>query len=148
MNLLFTASIGGLAVGAASVMAPAYISEIAPAEYRGRLITIQQIAIIFGLFSSFLSNYLLADIAGSSTTEFWLGYQTWRWMFWIELVPATLFFFALLFIPESPRYLVVSGKSQKARDVLTRLYGIESATRKVAEIDAVAGRGPPPAQTV
>ncbi|MFC1702032.1 MFS transporter [Pseudomonadota bacterium] len=69
--------IGGLAVGAASVMAPAYISEIAPAEYRGRLITIQQIAIIFGLFSSFLSNYLLADIAGSSTSEFWMGFQTW-----------------------------------------------------------------------
>jgi SP family sugar:H+ symporter-like MFS transporter len=102
--------IGGLAVGAASVMAPAYISEIAPAEYRGRLITIQQIAIIFGLFSSFLSNYLLADIAGSSTAEFWLGFQTWRWMFWIELAPAMLFFFALLAIPESPRYLVVSGK--------------------------------------
>jgi len=128
--------IGGLAVGAASVMAPAYISEIAPAEYRGRLITIQQIAIIFGLFSSFLSNYLLADIAGSSTTEFWLGYQTWRWMFWIELVPAATFFFSLLFIPESPRYLVVSGKSAKAREVLTRLYGIESATKKVDEIDA------------
>ena len=60
--------IGGLAVGAASVMAPAYISEIVPAEYRGRLITIQQIAIIFGLFTSFLSNYLLAYIAGSSTS--------------------------------------------------------------------------------
>jgi SP family sugar:H+ symporter-like MFS transporter len=128
--------IGGLAVGAASVMAPAYISEIAPAEYRGRLITIQQIAIIFGLFSSFLSNYLLADIAGSSTTEFWLGYQTWRWMFWIELAPAATFFFSLLFIPESPRYLVVSGKSAKAKEVLTRLYGIKSATQKVDEIDA------------
>jgi len=128
--------IGGFAVGAASVMAPAYISEIAPAEYRGRLITMQQFAIIFGLFSSFLSNYLLADIAGSSTAEFWLGYQTWRWMFWIQLAPASMFFFALLAIPESPRYLVVSGKIQKARDVLTRLYGVESATKKVEEIDA------------
>jgi len=128
--------IGGLAVGAASVMAPAYISEIAPAKYRGRLITIQQIAIIFGLFSSFLSNYLLADIAGSSTSEFWLGFQTWRWMFWMELIPATTFLLALMLIPESPRYLVVSGKIDKAKAVLSRLYGAEAASVKVDEIDA------------
>ena len=128
--------IGGLAVGAASVMAPAYISEIAPAEYRGRLITIQQIAIIFGLFCSFLSNYLLADIAGSSTAEFWLGHQTWRWMFWMELAPAGIFLIALLTIPESPRYLVFSGKAEKAKAVLTRLYGVDAATQKVEEIDA------------
>jgi SP family sugar:H+ symporter-like MFS transporter len=127
--------IGGLAVGAASVMAPAYISEVAPAEYRGRLITIQQIAIIFGLFCAFLSNYLLADFAGSSTSEFWWGFQTWRWMFWIELAPASVFFFALLMIPESPRYLVVSGQRDKAGAVLTRLYGAEAAALKVVEID-------------
>jgi SP family sugar:H+ symporter-like MFS transporter len=127
--------LGGLAVGAASVMAPAYISEISPAEFRGRLITIQQIAIIFGLFSAFLSNYLLADIAGSSTSEFWFGYQTWRWMFWIELFPAAIFFLALLLIPESPRYLVVSGQSDKANSVLTRLYGADAAALKVKEID-------------
>ena len=127
--------IGGLAVGAASVMAPAYISEIAPAEYRGRLITIQQIAIIFGLFSSFLSNYLLADIAGSSTSEFWMGYQTWRWMFWMELIPAVTFLLALMVIPESPRYLVVSGQSEKAKAVLGRLYGAEAAVLKVGEIE-------------
>jgi SP family sugar:H+ symporter-like MFS transporter len=128
--------IGGLAVGAASVMAPAYISEIAPAQYRGRLITIQQIAIIFGLFSAFLSNYLLADIAGSSTSEFWMGYQTWRWMFWMELTPAIIFFLALLVIPESPRYLVMSGKNDQALKVLTRLYGAEAAAVKSAEINA------------
>jgi SP family sugar:H+ symporter-like MFS transporter len=128
--------IGGFAVGAASVMAPAYISEIAPAKYRGRLVTIQQIAIIFGLFSSFLSNYLLADIAGSSTAEFWLGFQTWRWMFWMELFPAVIFLLALMLIPESPRYLVVSGKLDKAKAVLARLYGIEAANIKVDEIAA------------
>ena len=75
--------IGGLAVGAASVMAPAYISEIAPAHVRGRLTTIQQIAIIVGLFTAFVSNYLLAKTAGVSTAEFWFGYEAWRWMFWI-----------------------------------------------------------------
>ncbi len=128
--------IGGLAVGGASVMAPAYISEIAPAQYRGRLITIQQIAIIGGLFSAFLSNYLLADIAGSSTSEFWMGFQTWRWMFWMELAPACVFFLALLVIPESPRFLVMAGKQEQAVAVLTRLYGEHAAVQKAEEINA------------
>ncbi|MBO6575942.1 MAG: sugar porter family MFS transporter [Rhodothermales bacterium] len=128
--------LGGLAVGAASVMAPAYISEIAPAEIRGRLATIQQIAIITGLFAAFVSNYLLANAAGASTAEFWGGYQAWRWMFWIEVAPAIIFFGTLLAIPESPRFLVMSGKKEQARAVLTRLFGATSADAKVAEIDA------------
>ncbi len=128
--------IGGLAVGAASVMAPAYISEVAPSRYRGRLTTIQQIAIIFGLFSAFVSNYLLANFAGASTAEFWWGFETWRWMFWMEILPAVIFLVALLAIPESPRYLMVSKQSDRARAVLTRLYGGDAAARKVDEIDA------------
>jgi MFS family permease len=100
---------GGLTVEAASVMAPAYISEITPARYRGALTAVQQLSIIFGLFSAFVSNYFLADIAGASTAEFWMGYEAWRWMFWIELLPASVFLLALMFIPESPRYLVISG---------------------------------------
>ena len=128
--------LGGLAVGAASVMAPAYISEVAPAQYRGRLTTIQQVAIIFGLFCAFLSNYFLVGIAGASTAEFWWGFQTWRWMFWIEMAPAALFLLALIAIPESPRYLVFSGQGDRARTVLTRLYDETTARRKVEEIDA------------
>ncbi|AWB66835.1 MFS transporter [Saccharobesus litoralis] len=128
--------IGGLAVGAASVMAPAYISEVAPAQYRGMLTTIQQVAIIFGLFMAFVSNYLLADVAGSAVTPLWLNFEAWRWMFWIELAPATLFLFALLFIPESPRFLVASGKKQAAQKVLAKLYGSDNAVLKVNEIDA------------
>jgi SP family sugar:H+ symporter-like MFS transporter len=134
IEFVFYRILGGIAVGAASVMAPAYISEIAPAEYRGRLTTIQQIAIIGGLFLAFVSNYLLADIAGSSTAEFWLGYEAWRWMFWIEMAPAALFFVALLFIPESPRYLVASGKKERAQAVLARLYGSADAQQKVDDI--------------
>ncbi len=125
--------LGGLAVGAASVMAPAYISEIAPARLRGRLSSIQQIAIIFGLFSAFVSNYLLADYAGASTQEFWLGYEAWRWMFWIELVPAVLFLLLLLLIPESPRYLVLTAQNEQALTVLNKLYGA-SGTQKLTEI--------------
>ena len=126
---------GGLAVGAASVLAPAYISEVSPAKYRGRLTSIQQIAIISGLFFAFLSNYVIAQFAGSSTEVFAWGYEAWRWMFWIELVPAVVFFFALLLIPESPRFLVASRKKDGAMDVLTRLMGEDEAKKKLVEID-------------
>ena len=134
LEFIFYRILGGLAVGAASVMAPAYISEIAPAHLRGSLATVQQIAIIFGLFAAFLSNYLLAQTAGSSVSEFMFGFAAWRWMFWIEAVPAILFFVALFFIPESPRYLVIKGATDKARDVLTRLFGAAVAQQKVDEI--------------
>jgi SP family sugar:H+ symporter-like MFS transporter len=134
-EFIFYRIIGGLAVGAASVMAPAYIAEIAPPRMRGRLATIQQIAIIFGLFCAFISNYLLANAAGGSTEIFWLDYQTWRWMFWIELVPAVIFFLSLLAIPESPRFLVIRGKRQKALDTLTRLYGTNQAKHTLSEIE-------------
>lgn len=127
--------LGGLAVGAASVIAPAYISEVAPARHRGMLASIQQIAIISGLFCAFLSNYLIAGSAGGSTQMFAWDYEAWRWMFWIELGPAVLFLFALFLIPESPRFLVASGKSDKALAVLRRLMG-ESAPEKLAEIQS------------
>jgi len=128
--------IGGLAVGAASVMAPAYIAEIAPAELRGRLATIQQIAIITGLFFAFVSNYTLAALAGSAVTPLWFGFEAWRWMFWVEGVPSTIFLLALLFIPESPRFLVLKGRLDEARAVLARLYGEEAAAATTAEIQA------------
>lgn len=131
--------IGGLAVGAASVMSPAYISEIAPAHLRGRLSSIQQVAIISGLFLAFLSNYFLADIAGSALTKFWLGYEAWRWMFWIELIPASIFLIALFFIPESPRFFAASNRQEEAFTVLTKLFGAEEATRKLAEINESFG---------
>ena len=128
--------LGGLAVGAASVLAPAYISEVTPARFRGSLATVQQIAIISGLFVAFLSNYLIAGAAGSSTAELWLGHEAWRWMFWVEVIPATVFLLALLFIPESPRYLVLHRQADKAKEVLTKLRGEEYAVKKVEDIDA------------
>jgi SP family sugar:H+ symporter-like MFS transporter len=127
--------LGGLAVGAASILAPAYISEVAPARYRGALATVQQIAIISGLFVAFISNYFLANWAGSSTSEFWLGFEAWRWMFWVEMLPATVFLIALFFIPESPRFLVLSRRSEEALDVLVKLGDEDEARHKVDEID-------------
>jgi SP family sugar:H+ symporter-like MFS transporter len=128
--------LGGLAVGAASVLAPAYISEVAPAKYRGRLSSIQQIAIIVGLTGSFFSNYILAHIAHGSTHVLALGFEAWRWMFWVMTIPSAIFFFSLLFIPESPRFLVASRKKDRALKVLTRLMGGDAAKAKVDEIDA------------
>lgn len=126
--------IGGFAVGAASVLAPAYISEVTPAHLRGRLSSVQQIMIIIGLTVAFFSNYLLAENAGASTREFWLGFEAWRWMFWVELIPATVFLIALMFIPESPRFLVAKGRTDDAESVLSRLFGNGCASRKVDEI--------------
>ncbi|WP_374503106.1 sugar porter family MFS transporter [Pseudoxanthomonas sp.] len=128
--------LGGFAVGAASVMSPAYISEVSSARYRGRLATVQQIAIIGGLFAAFLSNYLLAKVAGGSVSPYWLGYEAWRWMFWMEIAPAGLFLAALFFIPESPRYLVAKGRHERASTVLQRLYGDDEGRRKLSEIQA------------
>jgi MFS transporter, SP family, sugar:H+ symporter len=132
--------IGGVAVGAASVMAPAYISEVAKASFRGRMATVQQVAIISGLFFAFLSNYLLAQMSGSALNKWWWGYETWRWMFWLEMVPAVVFLLALLGIPESPRYLVAIGKKAEAFKVLKKLYGDE-AEAKVEEISSSMGGG-------
>jgi SP family sugar:H+ symporter-like MFS transporter len=134
-EFVFYRILGGLAVGAASILTPAYISEVAPAHIRGRLSSIQQIAIISGLFCAFLSNYLIAGTAGGSTEQFAFGFDAWRWMFWVELLPASVFFFGLLFIPESPRFLVASGKREKAVIVLRRLMG-DGAEAKCAEIES------------
>ncbi|MEP7130906.1 MAG: sugar porter family MFS transporter [Sphingomicrobium sp.] len=127
---------GGMAVGAASVLSPAYISEVAPAEIRGRLTTVQQIMIITGLTAAFLVNYFLAARAGVSTARFWGGIEAWRWMYLMQALPAAIFLVALLFIPESPRYLVSKGRNEKATEVLTSLFGSGVAVSKLEEIRA------------
>jgi SP family sugar:H+ symporter-like MFS transporter len=122
---LFVASriVGGLAIGAASVLTPMYISEVAPAHLRGRLASLQQLAIVLGLFGAFLSNDILARLAGGAGATLWLGTPAWRWMFWMEAVPAAAFLLGVLLIPESPRFLVASGKLEDARRVFARIGG-------------------------
>ena len=126
--------LGGVAVGAASVLSPAYISEVAPASVRGRMTTIQQIMIITGLTGAFVVNYFLAASAGESTAPYWAGIQAWRWMYLMQAIPASIFLIALFFIPESPRYLVSKGRDEQATRVLTSLFGAEVATAKLQEI--------------
>jgi len=127
--------LGGMAVGAASVLSPAYISEVTPASIRGRLTSVQQIMIITGLTGAFVVNYVLAKNAGTSTSVV-LGHPAWRWMFWMQAIPAAIFVLALFLIPESPRFLVVKGHDEKARKVLTRLFGSDVAQAKADEIRA------------
>ncbi|KXU32539.1 MULTISPECIES: sugar porter family MFS transporter [Sphingobium] len=126
--------VGGLGVGAASVISPVYISEVTPAAVRGRLSSVQQVMIISGLTGAFVANFVLARYAGGSTAQLWLGFPAWRWMFWLQAIPAAIYFLALLVIPESPRYLVARGQEERAQAVLTRLFGAEAASRKVVEI--------------
>lgn len=120
---LFVAArvLGGLAIGAASILAPMYISEIAPAAMRGRLSSLQQLAIVLGLFIVFVSNYLLARAAGGASAKLWLDFPAWRWMFWMEAAPAVAFLAGLFAIPESPRHLVATGRVEEARAVFSRL---------------------------
>ncbi|MEN2746541.1 sugar porter family MFS transporter [Sphingomonas sp. T9W2] len=136
---------GGMAVGAASVLSPAYISEVAPANIRGRMTTVQQIMIITGLTVAFVVNYYLAAAAGSSTAIWWGGYEAWRWMYWMQAIPAAVFLVALLFIPESPRYLVQKGRLDEARIVLTRLFGPAAAAVKIRDIEASFSKDHKPA---
>lgn len=134
--MAFARFFAGAAVGAASVLSPAYISEVTPANIRGRLSSVQQVMIIAGLTGAFFANYFLAQAAGSSTGDFWLGYAAWRWMFWVQAIPAVLFLVTLLFIPESPRYLVAKGRDAEAESVMARLFGPAAAKTKVQEIKA------------
>ena len=111
--------IGGIAVGAASVIAPAYIAESSPALLRGRLGSFQQLAIVLGIFVAALSDFVIAAIAGGADQPLLFGLPAWRWMFIIEAVPALAYLVGALQIPESPRYLVAHGLMAEARRVLS-----------------------------
>ena len=123
----------GVAIGGASVLAPMYIAEVAPPHIRGRLASLQQMAIVVGLFSAFLSNAIIARMAGGVSATFWLGALAWRWMFWMEAAPAVGFLLGTMTIPESPRYLVLIGKNKHARRVFTRIGG--DANRLVQQVE-------------
>jgi sugar porter (SP) family MFS transporter len=115
--------VGGIGVGVASVIAPAYIAETSPPGIRGRLGSLQQLAIVSGIFLSFAVNYLLQWLAGGPNEPLWFGLDAWRWMFLVMAVPAVLYGALAFTIPESPRYLVASHQIPEARRVLSTLLG-------------------------
>jgi MFS transporter, SP family, sugar:H+ symporter len=125
--------VGGIAIGAASVIAPAYIAEISPARRRGRLGSLQQLAIVIGIFIALLTDYFIAVAAGSADAPFWFNMPAWRWMFLSEVPPAIAYGIGALLIPESPRYLVARGQEQKAAAVLARVEGGDS----IAKVEAI-----------
>ncbi len=127
--------IGGIGVGAASVIAPAYIAETAAARMRGRLGSLQQLAIVIGIFAALISNYGIVCLAGSASSPLF-GFHAWQWMFWIEAIPSLIYGIAAFCIPESPRHLVACGRDEESHAILVRLEGPEVAAAKVAEIRA------------
>jgi sugar porter (SP) family MFS transporter len=115
--------VGGIGVGVASVIAPAYIAETSPARIRGRLGSLQQLAIVSGIFVSLAIDYLLAHLAGGAGKPLWFGLEAWRWMFLMMAVPAVIYGLLTFTIPESPRYLIARHRIPEARKVLTMLLG-------------------------
>ncbi|MFW5831271.1 MAG: D-xylose transporter XylE [Prolixibacteraceae bacterium] len=122
--------IGGIGVGLASAVSPMYIGEIAPANIRGRLVSLNQFAIIFGMLVVYFVNW---GIASGQSLE-WINAIGWRRMFWSETIPAGLFGILLFFVPETPRYLALAGKEDQAFDILKKLNGTERAKQILFDI--------------
>ena len=131
-SLIIYRIIGGVGVGLASMLAPMYIAEMAPAKYRGTLVSLNQFAIILGMNIVYFVNYYIASLGDAS----WLDTIGWRYMFLSELIPATLFFVMLFFVPETPRFLVLKDKVDKAESVLDKLVGKAEAQKELGEIKA------------
>ena len=137
-DLVFWRFVGGLGIGLASVIAPAYISEISPAKHRGRLASLQLLAITISTFAALLSDALFANAAGGAAQELWFGLPAWRWMFLAAAVPAVVYFVIAMVLPESPRFLVLHGKEEEAAKVFKTIAPNEDAEISIREIlDAV-----------
>ncbi len=132
--------LGGTAIGAASVIAPAYIAEVSPASYRGRLGSLQQLAIVTGIFAALLGDYALAAAAGGAEKALWFGLQAWRWMFIAAAIPSAIYACLASVIPESPRYLVIRRRIGEAAEVLGQFGGNRPAIEaKIIEIEKSIG---------
>ena len=135
-DLIFWRLVGGLGIGLASVIAPAYISEISPRHVRGRLASLQQLAITTGIFAALLSDALFANSAGGADEPLWLGIDAWRWMFLAGAVPAVVYGWIAYTLPESPRFLVFKGKEDEARKVFQTIAPSEDTDRHIREIQS------------
>ncbi|SIS07664.1 sugar porter family MFS transporter [Microbacterium sp. RURRCA19A] len=120
-DLILWRVLSGLGIGIASVVAPAYIAEVAPRQIRGSLASLQQLAITLGIFGALLSDALLATSAGGAANQLWLGMEAWRWMFLVGVVPAAVYGILSFTVPESPRYLLAKGRTDEARAIFSRL---------------------------
>ena len=122
--------VGGLAIGAGSLLAPLYIAEVAPAQNRGRLVSLNQMAIVVGILIAYLVNWGLS----------FFGAESWRWMFAVAAIPSIALFIAVFFVPESPRWLVEAGRSAEASEVLRRINGPLVASEELKNIEAAVAQ--------
>jgi sugar porter (SP) family MFS transporter len=128
--------VGGVGVGMASVIAPAYIAEVSPPSIRGRLASLQQLAIVTGIFISLAVDFALAHAAGGSSKDLWLGMEAWRWMFLAMAVPAVIYGLLSFTIPESPRWLISKQRMPAAAAILERLLGTSDVEVTIERIKA------------
>ena len=126
--------IGGLGIGIASVIAPAYIAEISPKQMRGRLASLQQLAITIGIFAALLSDTLFANAAGTADAKFWFGLEAWRWMFLAGAVPAVVYGLLAIALPESPRFLVLKDRDDEVRKIFARIWPNDDAERAIRDM--------------
>jgi sugar porter (SP) family MFS transporter len=143
LTLVVARMVGGLGVGAALIIAPMYIAEIAPAAVRGRMVSFNQLNIVIGISVAFFSNYLILTLGQSEAAlaeSLRFGEWTWRWMLGVEALPAILYLLALGFVPESPRWLAMKGREEEALRILERVSGPEQARLAVREVHASLAR--------
>ncbi|MBT8190783.1 MAG: MFS transporter, partial [Bacteroidia bacterium] len=126
--------IGGVAFGSALILAPTYIAEISTSENRGKLVSIQQLNIVLGFFAAFLSNYFFNKY-NTSGTSFLTDENVWRWMLGVEMIPATLYFICLFFVPRSPRWLYANNEVEEAKSVLNKIHGFGTAELEIHAIE-------------
>jgi sugar porter (SP) family MFS transporter len=135
-DLVLWRVIGGLGIGIASVIAPAYIAEISPKQLRGRLGSLQQLAITLGIFAALLSDTIFADAAGTAGKTFWLGLEAWRWMFLAGAIPAIVYGLIALALPESPRFLVLKKRDDEVRRIFARIWPDDDVERAIRDMRA------------
>ena len=135
-DLIIWRVVGGLGIGIASVIAPAYIAEISPRKMRGRLGSLQQLAITIGIFAALLSDSIFANAADGAANELWWGLEAWRWMFLASAVPAVVYGVIALMLPESPRFLMQNGKEEKARAIMATIVPADELDRQTRDIQA------------
>lgn len=138
-HFIFWRILGGVAIGMASNLSPLYIAEIAPAQMRGRLVTLNQVTIVFGVLAAQFQNMFVAQTVPDGATaamiaESWNGQSGWRWMFTLVAAPSLLFFIAAMFVPESPRWLVKNGQPDRAKKILARIGGEAYAAAETENI--------------
>lgn len=127
---------GGIGIGIASGLSPMYIAEVAPTNIRGRLVSLNQLTIVLGILAAQITNWLIAEPVIDNTIDTWNCQMGWRWMFWAGAFPAIAFLALSFFIPESPRWLAMVGKTDMARAILTKIGGAEYANSELQSIAA------------